>query len=111
MKRIALSIMTMGAMFFATQMHAQEDEMATAETVVEMEQEEFASVDTKELPQAVKDALETDLPNATVTEAWSKTMGETKIYKLKLDVDGEAKKVFVDQDGTWVDMKDHSDSY
>ncbi|MCH4822711.1 hypothetical protein ML462_05945 [Gramella lutea] len=111
MKRIALSIMTMGAMFFATQMHAQEEEIASAETTAEMVQEEFASVDVQELPEAVKDALSTDHANATVTEAWIKTMGETQVYKLKLDVEGETKKVYIDQDGSWVDMKDHSGSY
>ena len=110
MKKIALSIMTMGAMFFATQMHAQDEEMGTDETTVQMEQDEFASVEVQQLPQAVKDALSTDYSDASVTEAWVKDMGETQVYKVKLDIAGETKKVYLDQNGNWVDMKE-KDSY
>ena len=110
MKKIVLSMMMTGAMFFAMQIHAQDGEMAVAEDTMQMEQEEFASVDVQELPQAVKDALSTDYSEASATEAWVKTKGENKVYKIKLDMDGETKKVYVDQDGNWMDMKE-KDSY
>ncbi|QYA25114.1 hypothetical protein G3I01_06175 [Gramella sp. MT6] len=108
MKKIALSIMTVGALFFATQnTYAQEEEIEEVEAVeMEVKQEAFASVDVAELPQAVKDAVATDYNGATTSEAWVKTKDEKKVYKLKLDVNGETKKVYVDQDGKWLEKED-----
>ena len=109
MKKIALSIMTAGALFFATQnTYAQEEEMEEIDTAVEMEveQEEYASVDVAELPQAVKDALSADYSGAETSEAWVKTKDDKKVYKLKLDVNGETKKVYVDEDGKWLEKED-----
>lgn len=108
MKKFVLSMMTMGAMFFATQnVQAQVEEIEEEiETEVEIEQEEFASVDVMELPQAVKDALLTDYNGAVASEAWVKNKGDKKIYKLKLDVKGETEKVYIDQDGKWLEKED-----
>ena len=106
MKKIALSMMTIGAMFFATQnMQAQDEEMEEVETEmeVEVEQDEFASVDVAELPQAVQEALVTDYNGAVASEAWVKTKGDIQVYKLKLDVNGETEKVYIDQDGNWLE--------
>lgn len=114
MKKIALSIMSIGAMFFATQnLQAQVEEIEDVETeeVVEVEQEEFASVDVAELPQAVKDALMTDYNDAEAKEAWVKTKDDKKIYKLKLDVKGETQKVYIDQDGNWIEKEDKTGSH
>ncbi len=113
MKKFALSMMTMGAMFFATQnMQAQEEEVEEIETEVEMEVEhdEFASVEVTELPQAVHDALATDYNGAIPTGAWVKMKGETKVYKLKLDIQGETEKVYIDQDGNWLEKDDDKES-
>lgn len=113
MKKIALSMMTIGAMFFATQnMQAQDEEMEEVETEVsvEMEQEEYASVDVAQLPQPVKDALVTDYSGAVATEAWVKTKDDKQVYKLKLDASGETEKVYIDQDGNWLEKDDqHSE--
>ncbi|PTX45283.1 hypothetical protein C8P64_1277 [Christiangramia gaetbulicola] len=108
MKKIALSIMTVGALFFGTQStYAQEEEMEEVEAIeMEVQEETFASVDVAELPQAVKDAVALDYAGAETSEAWVKTKDETKIYKLKLDVNGETKKVYVDQDGKWLEKED-----
>ncbi|GAA4308562.1 hypothetical protein GCM10023115_36830 [Pontixanthobacter gangjinensis] len=105
MKKIALSMMTIGAMFFATQnMQAQDEEIEDVDTeVIEMEQEEYASVDVAQLPQPVKDALATDYNGAEATEAWVKTKDDKQVYKLKLNVSGETEKVYIDQDGNWLD--------
>lgn len=108
MKKFALSVMTIGAMFFATQnLQAQEEEEVEeieVETEVEAEvQEEFASVDIEELPQAVTDALMTDYNGATATEAWVKTKDGKKVYKLKIDVNGEMQKVYIDEEGNWME--------
>lgn len=105
MKKIVLSVMTVGAMFFATQnLQAQEEKEVETDVEVEMEQEtdEFETVDIISLPQAVKDAVMTDYNEAETKEAWVKTVGEMKVYKLSLDVQGETEEVFVDQDGKWL---------
>ncbi|SDS47539.1 hypothetical protein [Gramella sp. MAR_2010_147] len=109
MKKFALSMMTIGAMFFATQnLQAQVEEVEEIEDEmeIEVEQEEFASVDVMELPQAVKDALITDYNGAVASEAWVKVKGDMKVYKLKLDVAGETEKVYIDQDGKWLEKDD-----
>ncbi|MGA8854802.1 MAG: hypothetical protein WB492_11560 [Christiangramia sp.] len=106
MKKIALSIMTVGAMFFATQnIQAQDEEMEDIETEVEVEaeQDEFTSLDVMELPQAVTEALMTDYNGAVASEAWVKTKDDTKIYKLKIDVKGEEEKVYIDEAGNWLE--------
>jgi len=106
MKKIVLSMMTIGAMFFATEnLQAQVEEVEEVKTEMEMEQKEFVSVEVMTLPQAVKDAVKTDYNGAVASEAWVKSKGDAKVYKLKLDVKGETKKVFVDQDGKWLKMK------
>ena len=109
MKKIALSMMAVGALFFTTQsMQAQVEEVEEVETEVEveMEQEEYASVDVSQLPQPVKDALLKDYNGAVATEAWTKTKDDKQVYKLKLDVKGDTKKVYIDQDGNWLEKED-----
>ena len=111
MKKIILSVFTFGALLFANQdAQAQEKETETEEVevieVVEVEQDEYASIDVAELPQAVQDAIATDYNEATVTSAWMKAEDETTVYKLKLDLKGEEKKVFIDQDGEWLELED-----
>ncbi len=115
MKKIALSIMTIGAMFFATQnIQAQVEEVEEIEEIeeieTEVEQEEYASVEVAALPQPVKDALMTDYNGAVATEAWVKTKDDKKVYKLKLDVNGETEKVYIDQDGNWIEKDKKKDS-
>ncbi|CAL67999.1 hypothetical protein [Christiangramia forsetii] len=112
MKKIALGIMTIGAMFFATNnLHAQVEEVEVeTEMEMEVEQEEFASVEVMALPQAVKDAVMTDYNGAVASEAWVKSEGDLKVYKLKLDVKGETEKVFIDQDGNWIEEDDLDES-
>jgi len=108
MKKIALSIMTIGAMFFANNsLQAQVEEIEEVEEIeMEAQQEEFVSVDVMELPQAVKEAVMTDYNGAVASEAWLKTKGDQKVYKLKIDVKGETEKVYIDQDGKWLEKED-----
>ncbi|TRO67174.1 hypothetical protein [Christiangramia sabulilitoris] len=108
MKKIVWSMMTIGAMFFATQnIQAQEEEIEM-ETEMEIEdvQDEFTSVEVAALPQAVQDAIITDYNDAIVSEAWVKTTDEAMVYKIKLDIKGETKKVYIDQDGNWLEDED-----
>tara|TARA_B100000929_G_scaffold264380_1_gene230750 strand:+ start:646 stop:990 length:345 start_codon:yes stop_codon:yes gene_type:complete len=112
MKKFVLSMMTVGAMFFATNnIQAQVEEVEEIEEMeMEVAKEEFVSIDVMELPQAVKDAVMTDYNGAVASEAWVKTKDEMKVYKLKLDVDGETEKVYIDQDGKWLEKDDMDDS-
>ena len=111
MKKFVLSMMTVGAMFFATSIQAQVEEVEEIEEMeMEVAKEEFVSVDVMELPQAVKDAVMTDYNGAVASEAWVKMKDEMKVYKLKLDVDGETEKVYIDQDGKWLEKDDMDDS-
>lgn len=113
MKKLVLSVMTVGAMFFATQnLQAQEEKEVDTDVEVEMEQEveEFVTVDVISLPQTVKDAVMTDYNEALASEAWVKTKGEMKIYKLNLDVQGETEEVYIDQDGKWLEKEDTNDN-
>ena len=111
MKRIALSFMTMGAMFFAGQnVQAQEEEMEyETEMEVEFQQEEYTSVEAAALPQAVQDAIITEYNDAITSEAWVKTTDDTMVYKIKLDVKGGIQKVYIDQDGNWLEKEDNDD--
>lgn len=112
MKKFVLSLMTIGAMFFATQnLHAQEEEEEVEEIEVETEIEtevehEYESVEIDDLPQAVTDAIMADYNGATATHAWVITKDDQKLFKLKIDVNGELKKVYITEDGTWVE-KEH----
>ena len=112
MKKFVLSMMTVGAMFFATNnIQAQVEEVEEIEEMeMEVAKEEFFAIDVMELPQAVKDAVMTDYNGAVASEAWVKTKDEMKVYKLKLDVDGETEKVYIDQDGKWLEKDDMDDS-
>ena len=73
---------------------------------LEVEYDEYSSIDVNELPQTVKDAILTDYNGAVVSEAWMKAQDDKKIYKLKLDVRGEMMKVYIDEDGKWLEKDD-----
>lgn len=104
MKKVVLSLMTMGAVFFGSQnLQAQEEAEVEGEVIATTVQDEYAEVDIMALPQAVKDALNEEYTDATPQKAWVKEDGEIKIYKIDLEDEGEIEQVFVDQDGNWID--------
>ncbi len=103
MKKIVLSLMTMGAVFFGSQNLQAQEENEVGEVAVSTVQDEYAEVEIMALPQAVKDALNKDYAEAIPQQAWVKADGEMKIYKIDLDDEGEIEQVFVDQDGNWIE--------
>ncbi|MEO2063294.1 MAG: hypothetical protein ABGW97_09955 [Christiangramia sp.] len=115
MKKMIFGLMTMGAIFFSSQnIQAQEDkeQEVEVETTVETEvtvQEDFTDLDVMQLPQPVKDAIMTDYNGAVASQAWVKTEGDQKIYKIDIDVKGETETAFADQDGNWLEMEDEGD--
>ncbi|MGS2762399.1 hypothetical protein [Sinomicrobium sp. M5D2P9] len=62
-------------------------------------QEEYTEVSADDVPQAVKDALAADFPNATLDKA---AVNEDKEYKLDITVDGTAAVLYASEDGEWI---------
>lgn len=109
MKKLALSMIAAAGMFFYTgSIQAQEDPEVEVETEVEataQTQQEFEKIDVAALPQAVKDAVMTDFTEATTEEAWVKEEDGQATYKIKLNINGETKKVYADQEGNWIEKE------
>jgi hypothetical protein len=111
MKKIAIGIMTLGAVFFATQnLQAQENEMEeNINYSIGEENEEFEAIEVSALPQIVKEALITDYNGVVAQEAWVKSQEGTLIYKLSIEVEGELEKVYIDEDGNWLEKDEVED--
>ncbi len=110
MKKLGLSLMAAAAMFFATEnMNAQVEEVTETEAQVADKTQDLEEIDVVALPQAIKDAVMTDFSGATTEEAWVKEKEGKKMYKLHLNVDGEKKKVYADEEGNWIDKKEKKD--
>ncbi|UGU14271.1 hypothetical protein LS482_11160 [Sinomicrobium kalidii] len=62
-------------------------------------QEEFTEIAADELPQAVKDALAADFPNATLDKV---SVNENKEYKLEVTIDGTASVLYANEEGEWI---------
>lgn len=109
MKKLGLSLLAVTAMFFYTEnINAQVEGEVEADVEVEAQAQEktdFKAIDIVALPQPVKDAVMTDFNGAVTEEAWVKEKDGKTVYKLSLNVDGEKKKVYIDQDGNWIDKK------
>lgn len=121
MKKLGLTLMAAAGMFFITQTASAQTEGEVTEANVEaqeqmQEKDDFTAIDVVALPQAIKDAVMTDYYGAVTEEAWVKEKdGKTK-YKLHLNVDGEKKEAYIDQEGNWIDKdkkkdKDHTEDY
>lgn len=106
MKKLGLTFAAIG-LFFATTVQAQEEEPMNPEVTTEVVAVgEFEMIETSELPETVATAVSTDYAEASTTEAWVKEKDGKQVYKLKLDVNGEEKVVYVDDQGNWLEMKD-----
>ncbi|WP_289023496.1 hypothetical protein [uncultured Salegentibacter sp.] len=112
MKKLGLSLMAAGGMFlFSQNVQAQVEnpekmEQMEDEEEVQEVQEDYKKVDVLVLPQAIKDAIMTDLNGAVAEEAWVKEKDGKQIYKLSLNVDGEKQKAYIDKDGNWIKKED-----
>lgn len=112
MKKFGLSLIALAAMFFYSENTNAQTEAPVEEEVEEIaeapaqEKSDFTEIDVVALPQAVKDAVMTDFNAAVTEEAWVKEKDGKTMYKLSLNVDGEKKKVYADEEGNWIDKKD-----
>lgn len=73
--------------------------MNTTNNIEIVAQAEYKEIDAETLPQAVKDALATDYPTATLDKAY---VNEKQEYKLDITVDGGTSSVYADNDGVWI---------
>ncbi len=113
MKKLILSFATIGLFFTATQAQVAE---ANTDVYVDSQTEEvavigddFEEIDVTALPAAINEAIARDFAGATAQEAWVKEKDNKQVYKIKLNVAGEEKKVYADAEGNWIDMKDKKD--
>lgn len=110
MKKLGLTFAALG-LFFATTTQAQETNEAALQVSTDVEvavaaQDEYAKIEVVELPAAVSQAIEKDYAGATAKEVWVKEKEGKKVYKIKLDVNGKEKKVYVDAEGNWIKQDD-----
>ena len=114
MKKLGLTFAAIG-LFFATTTQAQdvEETSTTTEVVTEVSvvQDDFKKIEVSELPAAVTAAIATDFEGATTTEAYVKEKEGKLVYKIKLDVNGEVKKVYADAEGNWIKKEDKKKEY
>jgi hypothetical protein len=108
MKKLILSFATVGLFFTATQAQVAEttDVYTESQTEVAVAGDEFEEIDVTALPAAINEAIARDFAGATAQEAWVKEKDNKQVYKIKLNVAGEEKKVYADAEGNWIDMKD-----
>lgn len=108
MKKLGLTFAAIG-LFFATTTQAQETSEASvvvSTEAVAAAQDEYEKIEVAELPAAVNLAIETDYAGATTKEVWFKEKEGKKVYKIKLEVNGEEKKVYADAEGNWIKKED-----
>ncbi len=106
MKKLGLTFAAIG-LFFATTAQAQEEAQNMPEVATEIAVgDEFEKIEVAELPEAVATAVSTDYAEASTTEAWVKEKDDKQVYKIKLDVNGEEKVVYVDAEGNWLEKED-----
>ncbi|CAN5129174.1 hypothetical protein BH23BAC2_BH23BAC2_04910 [soil metagenome] len=112
MKKLVLTFAAIGLFFTGTQAQVVAEtttttEVTTTNTVVA--DDDYVKIELVELPAAVTAAITRDFAGATATEAWVKEKESKVVYKLKVNVNGEEKKLYADAEGNWIDKKDKKD--
>lgn len=106
MKRLGLTLAAVGLFFITTNSQAQVvDEVETevkVETDVALSGSEFKKIEVADLPETITAAILTEYPEAITQEAFVKEDGDEIIYKIKLDIKGQNKKVYLDAEGNWI---------
>jgi len=112
MKKPGLTLIVAAGMLMINQnVRAQVEEPQEVEQteVVEktkQENDDFIKLDVLALPQAIKDAIMTDMDGTYPEEAWVKEKDGKNIYKLVLNVNGEKKMAYIDKEGNWIEEED-----
>ncbi len=109
MKKLVLTFAAIGLFFTTSQAQvAQVENGVTAEVAAEVKVagEDFEKIEVAELPEAVSTAITNDFAEAQTQEAWVKEKEGKKIYKVKLNVEGEEKSLYADAEGNWLKKED-----
>ncbi len=108
MKKLGLILSAIGLFFTAAQAQVEGEVQAEVEVEKELvlEGDEFEKIEVSALPEAVTAAILTQFPEAVTTEAFVKQDDEEAIYKVKLDLKGQMKKVYLDAAGNWIKKED-----
>lgn len=110
MKKLILTFGAIG-LFFAVSTQAQVYANSSSEVpfVEVLEKSDYEKIEVSELPAAITTSVSTDFEEATITEAWVKEKEDgTSVYKIKLDVNGEEKKLYADAEGNWIDSDEET---
>lgn len=106
MKKLGLTLAAIGLFFTSAQAQVEGEVEAEGEIVVVGVGEEFEKIEVSALPEAITASILTQFPDAITTEAYVKNDDEEVIYKVKLDLNGQMKKVYLDSDGNLLKKED-----
>lgn len=108
MKKLGLTFAAIGLFFAATTQSVIAQVYTEAQTEERaVEKDDYEKIEVTQLPAAVSTAITTDYAMAETREAWMKEKEDgKKVYKIKLDVNGQEETVYADADGNWIE-KDH----
>ncbi|GGW46613.1 hypothetical protein [Arenibacter certesii] len=83
---------------------AQEGEEVTQEvtTEVAVAQDDFTAIETKDVPEAVSNAVAKNYPTATINKA---SVNKEEQYKIEVTLeDGTEGALYADKEGNWIEM-------
>lgn len=107
MKRLYVTAVIAGAMFFSVESAtAQETNQTTQTQATEQTQQkdDFKQIEAQDLPTEVRQALERDHQGSSISEAYVKEKEGEKKYKLVVsDQQGQSKELYADAQGNWID--------
>jgi len=87
--------------FVSLTTYAQEETTISEEVEVAI-QDEFAEIESSELPEAVTASLTKDYPSATVSKVY---VNEDKQFKLEVSLeDGTSGTLYADEEGNWINI-------
>jgi len=108
MKKLGLTLAAVGLFFITTQAQVvgEVQSEVAVEAGVAVAGDEFETIEIATLPEAVTIAISTEFPEALTTEAFVKNEDEELTYKVKLNVEGLEKEVYLDAEGTWIEKEE-----
>ena len=96
MKKLVLSVAIVLGSFTAIATTAPISKTGTEKTIYV---QDFKEIKAEELPEAVKTALKTSYPDATLDKAY---VNSSKEYKLDITVGDQKATVYADANGNWI---------
>jgi len=110
MKKLAiLAVFVLGMISFSANAQQEGKTKAMDSTAKTMQvKDNFKEIDKSQLPQAIKDAIMTDMDGMMVSKAY---IGEESIFKIivaSLKDKSMTKTVYADAQGNWIKPKDDS---